>query len=68
MKRIATILSGTALAAALSFGAQATNPPAADPNAKPAATTKKHVKKHKVAKKTGAAAATTTPAPDSTKK
>ncbi len=67
MKRIAMLISGTALAAALSFGAQATNPPAStDSTNKPAATTKKHVKKHKTSKKNAAAA--TTPAPDATKK
>ena len=65
MKRIATLITGTALAAALSFGAQATNPPANTDTTKPAV--KKHVKKHKTAKKAGdttnAAPAASTPAP-----
>jgi hypothetical protein len=46
MKRLLTLLSGTALAAALSFGAQAPagNAPAQTSTSAPAA--KKHVKKH----------------------
>ena len=55
MKRIATLLSGAALAAAMSFGAQA---PASSAPAKSsiptASVAKKHVKKHKKAAKTTA--------------
>jgi hypothetical protein len=61
MKRYMTLLAGTALAAALALGAQATNPPA-DNSSKPAATVKKH-KKH--VKKSTAPASTTNPAPAS---
>ena len=53
MKHIVTLLSGTALAATLAFGAQA---PASSTPAKSETTTapvaKKHVKKHKKAAKT----------------
>ena len=62
MKRIGTLLAGTALAAALSFGGQATNPPAKPADkavTTPAPQAKKHVKKHKKAN----AAPTATAAP-----
>ena len=77
MKHIMTLLSATALATALAFGAQApasstpaSSTPASSTPAKSETTTapvaKKHVKKHKKAAKTTpnvAPAAATTPAP-----
>jgi len=59
MKRFTTLLAGSALAAALSFGAQTPAAPATDSSVP--ATTKKHVKKHKKAKKDAAATTSSTP-------
>ena len=58
MKRIVTMLSGTVLASALSFGAQApTNSAPATSSAPSAPAAKKQVKKHKKASKTTSNAA-----------
>jgi hypothetical protein len=64
MKRIVTLLSGTALAAALVFGAQETpaNSAPAKSSTTTALVTKKHVKKHKKAAKTTPTVAPATPA------
>ena len=65
MKRFSTLMLGTALAAALSFGAQTPSNPAPDASSKTAPVVKKH-KKH--LKKNAVAASTTNVAPASTAK
>ena len=61
MKRFTTLMLGTALAAALSFGAQ-TPAPADGQSSTPAPAAKKHAKKH-AKKSTGTPATPNSPAP-----
>jgi hypothetical protein len=63
MKRFTTLMLGTALVAALSFGAQTPSNPAPDAGSKSTPVVKKH-KKH--VKKNAAAPSTTNAAPAST--